>query len=164
MLCFQLPIRVSLLLNSSFITTYLDPWPGSYCKFHLGFHVCVHIQKHQVVHHLHSSLHCRSRSHSEQTGMLMATPPYAWCWYDLSTKYWKWSDQGWHSCSSACHRPFISFNLSLYTCPLGCAWIQWSKNIPWKIIDNVPFLSTKLSEYRVTCSKLARELANRSKL
>ena len=41
---------------------------------------------------------------------------------------------------------------------------QWSKNIPWKIIDNVPFLSTKLSKYRVTCAKLAGELANRFKL
>ena len=27
---------------------------------------------------------------------------------------------------------------------------QWSKNIPWKIIDNVPFLSAKLSKNRVT--------------
>ena len=39
---------------------------------------------------------------------------------------------------------------------------QWNKNIPRKIIDNVPFLSSKFSKYRVTCSKLARELANRT--
>ena len=55
--------------------------------------------------------------------------------------------QGWHSCASEHHRPFIffsgrtSFNLSL---PLRVhldthMYSQWSKNIPWKIINNVPF-------------------------
>ena len=71
-------------------------------------------------------------------------------------------NQGWHSCASACHRPFIfplhgrtNFNLKAYH--HASTWTrmysQWSKNIPWKIIDNVPFLSTNLSKYRVTYSK-----------
>ena len=58
------------------------------------------------------------------------------------------------------------FQLKLtITRPLGHACIHNGvQNIPCKIIENVPFLSPKLSKYRVMCSKLAREWANLSKL
>ena len=65
---------------------------------------------------------------------------------------------------------FFSLDAQVSTYVYHCVSIwthmysQWSKNIPSKNIDNVPFLSTKLSKYRVTCSKLAGELADGSKL
>ena len=86
-----------------------------------------------------------------------------------------WSEQakrqGWHSCASARHRPFV-FSLDAQVSTLAYHYAstrthmhsQLSINISCKIIDNVPFLSTKLSKYSVKCSKLAGELANRSKL
>ena len=79
--------------------------------------------------------------------------------------------QGWHSCASARHRPFV-FSLDAQVSTLAYHYAstrthmhsQLSINVSCKITDNVPFLSTKLSKYSVKCSKLAGELANRSKL
>ena len=57
------------------------------------------------------------------------------------------------------------FQLKLtITHPSGCASIHTGKNILCRIIDNILFLSTKLPKYRFTCSKLAGEVTNCSKL
>ena len=70
-----------------------------------------------------------------------------------------------------CHRPFIflwthNFQLRLtITRPLGRTCIHNGLKISqWKIIDNVPFFPPNYWTYRVTCFKLAGELANRTKL
>ena len=78
--------------------------------------------------------------------------------------------QGWHSYASARHRPFIfslDAQVSTYAYHYASTWkrmySRWTKNIPWKIIDNVPFFPPNYSN-RVTCFKNSQELANRFKL
>ena len=63
-----------------------------------------------------------------------------------STVQYSTVQQGWHSCASARHRPFIvslDAQVSTYAYHYASTWTrmysQWTKNIPWKIIDNVPF-------------------------
>ena len=80
-------------------------------------------------------------------------------------------NQGWHSCASACHRPFIfslDAQVSTYAYHYTSTWTrmfsQWTENIPWKIIDNVPFFPPNYSNIELHVLKIAGELANRSKL
>ena len=70
--------------------------------------------------------------------------------------------QCWYSCPSVRHfSGRTSFNLSLPLCVhLMGMYSQWSKNIPMENHWQCSIFSTKLSKYRVTCSKLARELTN----